>query len=55
MLPKAAALMGISSGFMVTVGPGLAGVLVARVGYAWTYSVDVLLFFAGYFAGPARR
>ncbi|MEP7333669.1 MAG: MFS transporter, partial [Terracoccus sp.] len=49
MLPKAAALMGISSGFMVTVGPGLAGVLVARVGYAWTYSVDVLLFFAGFF------
>ena len=49
MLPKAAALMGISSGFMVTVGPGLAGVLVARVGYAWTYSVDVLLFLAGFF------
>lgn len=49
MMPKAAALLGISSGFMVTVGPGLAGVLVARVGYAWTYSVDVLLFFAGFF------
>ncbi|RKT79985.1 putative MFS family arabinose efflux permease [Terracoccus luteus] len=49
LLPKAAALMGISSGFMVTVGPGIAGVLVAHVGYAWTYSVDVLLFFAGLF------
>ncbi|OFE18465.1 MFS transporter [Humibacillus sp. DSM 29435] len=49
MMPKAAALLGISSGFMVTVGPGLAGVLVARVGYAWTYSVDVLLFLAGFF------
>lgn len=49
MLPKAAALMGISAGFMVTVGPGAAGVLVAHVGYAWTYSVDVLLFLAGFF------
>ncbi|MDC5698037.1 MFS transporter [Intrasporangium calvum] len=47
LLPKAAALMGISMGLMVTVGPGLAGVLVARVGYAWTYTVDVLLFVAG--------
>jgi MFS family permease len=47
MLPKAAALMGISMGLMVTAGPGLAGVLVARVGYAWTYTVDVVLFFAG--------
>ena len=34
---------------MVTVGPGVAGVLVARVGYAWTYTVDVLLFLAGFF------
>lgn len=49
LLPKAAALMGISMGLMVTVGPGLAGVLVARVGYAWTYTVDVLLFVAGLF------
>lgn len=48
-LPKAAALMGISMGVMVTAGPGVAGVLVARVGYAWTYTVDVLLFFAGFF------
>jgi MFS family permease len=47
MLPKAAALMGISMGLMVTAGPGLAGVLVARAGYAWTYTVDVVLFFAG--------
>ncbi len=47
MLPKAAALMGISMGLMVTAGPGLAGILVARVGYAFTYTVDVVLFFAG--------
>ena len=48
-LPKAAALLGISAGIMVTVGPGIAGVLVARAGYAWTYTVDVVLFFAGFF------
>lgn len=49
LLPKAAALVGISGGLMVTVGPGLAGVLVAQVGYAWTYTVDVALFVAGFF------
>lgn len=49
LLPKAAALMGISMGLMVTAGPALAGVLVARLGYAWTYTVDVALFFAGFF------
>lgn len=48
-LPKAAALLGISAGVMVTVGPGVAGVLVARAGYAWTYTIDVVLFFAGFF------
>jgi len=48
-LPKAAALLGISAGVMVTVGPGIAGVLVARAGYAWTYTVDVVLFVAGFF------
>jgi MFS family permease len=49
LLPKAAALAGISGGLMVTVGPGIAGVLVAQVGYAWTYTVDVMLFLAGFF------
>ncbi len=48
LLPKAAALSGISMGFMVTLGPAVAGLLVARVGYAWTYTVDVLLFVAGF-------
>ncbi|EWT02130.1 MFS transporter [Intrasporangium oryzae NRRL B-24470] len=48
LLPKAAALSGISMGFMVTAGPAVAGLLVAHVGYAWTYTVDVLLFFAGF-------
>lgn len=49
MLAKASALNGIAFGLAMTVGPGLAGILVARVGYAWTYSVDVVLFFAGFF------
>jgi MFS family permease len=44
LLPAASALGGISSGVMVTVGPALAGVLVAAVGFGWTYSVDVVLF-----------
>ncbi|MGA0568703.1 MFS transporter [Rathayibacter sp. KR2-224] len=44
LLPAASALGGISTGVMVTVGPALAGVLVATVGFGWTYSVDVVLF-----------
>jgi len=44
LLPAASALGGISAGVMVTVGPALAGVLVAGVGFGWTYSVDVVLF-----------
>ncbi len=43
LLPAAAALQGITVGIMVMAGPALAGVLVATVGYAWTYSVDVAL------------
>ncbi|MDN5789672.1 MAG: MFS transporter [Micrococcales bacterium] len=49
LLPQAAALNGISTGLMVTVGPAVAGLLVARVGYPWTYTADVLLFVAGFF------
>ncbi|WP_382305915.1 MFS transporter [Herbiconiux sp. UC225_62] len=48
LLPAAAALNGITFGFMVTVGPALAGVLVATVGFGWTYSVDVVLFVAAF-------
>jgi MFS family permease len=50
LLPAASALMGIAVGLFVTVGPALGGILVATVGFAWTYTVDVLLFFAA-FAG----
>lgn len=50
LLPAASALNGMSFGVAVTVGPALAGVLVATVGFAWTYSIDVVLFAAA-FAG----
>ncbi len=43
-LPAAAALSGISAGLQVAVGPALGGLLVAGVGFAWTYTVDVLLY-----------
>lgn len=48
LLPAASALQGISTGVMITLGPALAGVLVATVGFGWTYSVDVLLFVAAF-------
>ncbi|SFS01236.1 Transmembrane secretion effector [Microbacterium sp. cf046] len=43
LLPAASALNGITFGIMVMAGPALAGILVAFAGYAWTYSIDVLL------------
>ncbi|MDQ1597794.1 MAG: hypothetical protein QOI70_1218 [Microbacteriaceae bacterium] len=55
LLPAASALNGMSIGVMVTVGPALAGVLVATVGFGWTYTTDVVLFlsaFAGIFSLP---
>ncbi|MCX7521270.1 MFS transporter [Microbacterium sp. STN6] len=48
LLPAASALTGISSGVMITLGPALAGVLVASVGYGWTYMVDVVLFVSAF-------
>ncbi|WP_309710826.1 MFS transporter [Pseudolysinimonas sp.] len=44
LVPAASALNGISFGVQLTLGPALAGVLVAAVGYGWTYLVDILLF-----------
>ncbi|MFZ7088122.1 MFS transporter [Curtobacterium sp. RRHDQ10] len=44
LLPAASALSGIGSGLAVTVGPAVAGVLVAAVGFAPTYTIDVVLF-----------
>lgn len=49
LLPSAGALNGISIGVSMVVGPMLAGVLVASVGYPWTYTIDLVLFFAGFF------
>jgi MFS family permease len=44
LVPAASALNGIAFGFQLTLGPALAGVLVAAVGFGWTYLVDVVLF-----------
>jgi len=44
LVPAASALNGIAYGVQMTVGPALAGVLVASVGFGWTYLIDVVLF-----------
>ncbi|QIM19756.1 MFS transporter [Leucobacter coleopterorum] len=48
LLPAAAALSGITMGLAVTVGPAVAGVMVATVGVPWTYLLDVVLFSAAF-------
>lgn len=48
LLPAASALSGIALGLFVTVGPALGGVLVATVGFSFTYTVDVVLFAAAF-------
>jgi MFS family permease len=58
LLPAAAALQGVGAGVMVMVGPALAGVLVAFAGYAWTYTIDVVLMlglFLGLWTLPSIR
>lgn len=58
LLPAAAALQGVTVGIMVMAGPALAGVLVALVGYSWTYTADVVLMtslFLGLWTLPALR
>lgn len=47
-LPAVAALSGLSAGLQAAVGPALAGLLVATVGFAWTYTIDVGLFLVGF-------
>ncbi|MFC4243093.1 MFS transporter [Gryllotalpicola reticulitermitis] len=44
LLPAASALNGISTGIQITVGPAVAGVLVAAVGFGPTFSIDVVTF-----------
>lgn len=47
-LPAVAALSGLSAGLQAALGPALAGILVATVGFAWTYTIDVALFLVGF-------
>lgn len=44
LLPAANALSMLSFGLAMTAGPLLAGVLVAWVGFAWTYAIDFVSF-----------
>ena len=48
LVSRASALNGISIGIALTVGPALAGVLVATTGFVWTFAIDALLFTAGF-------
>jgi MFS family permease len=48
LLAAGSALNGISLGIALTLGPALAGVLVAVAGFGWTYTADVVLFLAGF-------
>lgn len=48
LLPAASALNGISFGVSLTIGSALAGVLVATAGFGWTYTIDAILFIAGF-------
>lgn len=44
LLPAANALSMLTFGLSMTAGPLLAGVLVATIGFGWTYTIDVLSF-----------
>jgi MFS family permease len=48
MVSRATALNGISGGLQFTVGPAVAGVLVATIGLPLTFAVDAVLFTAGF-------
>lgn len=48
LVAPASALNGIAFGLQLTLGPALAGVLVATTGFTWTYTVDAVLFAAGF-------
>jgi MFS family permease len=49
LLPAAGALGGLAGGIMFTVGPAIAGVLVAFIGFQWTYTIDVVLYLAAFY------
>lgn len=48
LVSRAAALNGIGFGLQLTIGPALAGVLIATVGFPITFAVDAVLFTAGF-------
>lgn len=48
MVSRANALGGIAFGVQMTLGPALAGVLVATIGFPLTFAVDAVLFTAGF-------
>jgi MFS family permease len=48
MVSRANALGGIAFGLQMTIGPALAGVLVAAIGFPLTFAVDAVLFTAGF-------
>ncbi|MFA4840796.1 MAG: MFS transporter [Agrococcus sp.] len=48
LISRATALNGIAIGIMLTLGPALAGVLVAAVGLPITFAIDAVLFTAGF-------
>ncbi|XAS66562.1 MFS transporter [Micrococcaceae bacterium Sec5.7] len=50
LLPAANALNMIAFGLSTTAGPLLAGVLVAWVGFGWTYTIDVVSFAFAFWA-----
>ncbi|WP_457974034.1 MFS transporter [Arthrobacter sp. D1-17] len=50
LLPAANALSMVTFGLAMTAGPLLAGVLVASVGFGWTYTIDVVSFAFAFWA-----
>lgn len=50
LLPAANALNMVTFGVAMMVGPLLGGVLVATIGYAWTYTIDVVTYVAALWA-----
>ena len=50
LLPAANALNMMTMSLSMMAGPLFAGVLVASIGYAWTYSIDVVTFLAALYA-----
>ncbi len=48
LIPSASALNGLSYGAQVMAGPALGGVLVALVGFPWTFSLDLIFSLAGF-------